>query len=124
MKQACNGGELAACVTLGAVYDPYGGLIPDYDDIVMARSLYKKACDGGVMSWMHESRHTYNYGNDRITTRRAACSKGLVMEETCGVATTSLVPTNQGVENPKTAPGLSHFIRKRAKGGLTGPAIT
>jgi len=64
LKQACNGGELAACVTLGAVYAPYGGLIPDDVDKAMVRSLYKKACDGGVMRGCASLGDTYNYGND------------------------------------------------------------
>jgi TPR repeat protein len=64
LKKACTGGELAACVTLGTVYDPYGGLIQDYDDLVMARSLYQKACDGGVMSGCTRLGMTYDFGND------------------------------------------------------------
>jgi len=64
LKQACNGGELAACVTLGAVYAPYGGLIQNDDDKAMVRSLYKKACDGGVMRGCVSLGDTYNYGND------------------------------------------------------------
>jgi len=64
LKQACNGGEMAACVTLGAVYDPYGGLIQNDDDKALARSLFKKACDGGVMSGCTKLGMTYDFGND------------------------------------------------------------
>ena len=72
LKQACTGGELAACVTLGAVYDPYGGLIQNYDDLVMARSLYQKACDGGVMSGCTRLGMTYNFGNDTDYNKSAS----------------------------------------------------
>ena len=72
LKQACTGGELAACVTLGAVYDPYGGLIQNYDDLVMARSLYQKACDGEVMSGCTRLGMTYNFGNDTDYNKSAS----------------------------------------------------
>jgi TPR repeat protein len=64
LKKACTGGEMTACVTLGAVYAPSGGLGQNYDDLIMARSLYKKACDSGVMWGCTSLGDTYNYGSD------------------------------------------------------------
>ena len=64
LKLACTGGEMAACVTLGTIYAPYGGLIQNDDDKALVRSLYKKACDGGVMRGCVFLGDTYNYGND------------------------------------------------------------
>jgi len=81
LKKACAGGELAACVTLGAVYAPYDGLIPDDVDKAMVRSLYKKACDGGVMRGCVSLGDTYNYGNDSDYNKASslfqkACDEG------------------------------------------------
>jgi hypothetical protein len=62
LEKACNGGEMAACVTLGAVYDPYGGLSEDNDNFAMARSLYLKGCDSGVMRGCARLGFTYQFG--------------------------------------------------------------
>jgi len=72
LKLACAGGELPACVTLGTVYDPYGGLIQNSDDLVMVRNLYRKACDGGLMSGCTKLGMTYNYGNDSDYNKSAS----------------------------------------------------
>jgi TPR repeat protein len=64
LEKACTGGEIAACVTLGTVFDPHGGLFENYDDFAMARSLYRKACDGGVMLGCTRLALVYEYGPD------------------------------------------------------------
>jgi TPR repeat protein len=64
LERACSGGEMTACVTLGTVYDPHGGLFNNYDDFAMARSLYQKACDGGVMLGCTRLALVYEFGPD------------------------------------------------------------
>jgi TPR repeat protein len=79
LKKACTGGEMTACITLGAVYDhPYGG---HYDDLVIARSLYRKACDGGVMPGCTKLGMTYDFSDDTdynksVSLYQKACDGG------------------------------------------------
>ena len=65
LEKSCNGGEMAACVTFGAILQSENDLGTDtHKNLLTARSLYKKACDSGVMRGCTSLGDTYNYGDD------------------------------------------------------------
>jgi TPR repeat protein len=72
LEKACNGGETAACVTLGAIYDPAGGADSFNSDLSLARSLFQKGCDSGEMLGCTRLGMIYEFGRDNDLNK--ACS--------------------------------------------------
>jgi len=59
-EQACNGGKVNACASLGYLYDAGKGGVQDYERASVA---YQKACDGGVVSSCTSLGILYEYGH-------------------------------------------------------------
>jgi hypothetical protein len=65
LEKACDGREMAACVTLGEIYEDDHSMFADkYKDFATARALYQKACDSGVMLGCTRLALAYVYGPD------------------------------------------------------------
>jgi TPR repeat protein len=65
LKEACDGGEMVSCVSLGSIYERDNGLFADKSkNLVMARSLYKEACNSGTMLGCTRLGMTYDFGDD------------------------------------------------------------
>ena len=58
--EACNGGNVNACASLGYMYDSGQGIPQDYHRASLA---YQKACDGGVASSCASLGILYEYGH-------------------------------------------------------------
>jgi hypothetical protein len=66
LEKACNGGEMAACVTLGSILQWDNDLgTTTYKNLLTARSLYNKACDSGVMRGCTSLGETYELPGDQ-----------------------------------------------------------
>jgi len=60
LKSACDGGVMAGCTSLGALYEFGKGVSRDY---TQARALYQKACDGGDMTGCNNLGFLYYKGH-------------------------------------------------------------
>ena len=60
-RDACTQGDLRGCADLGNLYQLGHGVAENY---AQARSLFRKACDGGEMAWVRP----------RIQPKRSASS--------------------------------------------------